>query len=158
MDTVEPFDEFDDDREGATGDIEREGRELAVDVAGESMRRMSRTSDEPRGVLGGGKGLVNEPARPRPDIKLRKRSRFLDLLAGGDDASSRTICLMRGRDATESIDQRDAKPVSPSAALPPAACLSTSPGVTVSASATTVATLIGDGSNVGEGIVASSAS
>ena len=91
METVEPLEEFDDDSEGAIGEgvIEREGRELVVELSGESMRRMSRTSDDPRGVLGGGKGLASEPDRPRPDNKLRKRSRFLDLLAGDDDASSR---------------------------------------------------------------------
>ena len=74
--------------------------------------------------------------------------------------------MMRGRDATESSDQRDARPDSPSAALPFADCSSTvmaSPGVTTSASATTVVSLMGEGSSVlateneGDGMVASSA-
>ena len=93
--SVDALDEFEDDSEGVMeifgGSMENDGRADGEGASRESMRRMSSTSEEPRGVLGGGRGLVTDPDRARPDIKLRRRSRFLVLLAGDDDASSRAI-------------------------------------------------------------------
>ena len=130
-----------DDKEGACcilGGIVKEGREECVvdwwGASRESTRRMCRsaTSVDPRGVLGGGKSLVTEPERPRLDIKLSKRSRFLVLLTGDAGTASRAPWMMRGRDATESSDQRDAKPGSASSR---GLCgLSTSTGESVIAS------------------------
>ena len=132
-----------------------------------SMWTMSNTSVEPRGVLGGGKGLITDPDRVRPDIKLSRRSRFLVLLAGDAGPSSRAICVMRGRDATESSDQRDARHGSTSSpsGFSIGEELIASPGVTMSSdSGVTVVSLIGEGSRGlptekdGDGVDASSAS
>ncbi len=92
--SVDAFEELDEDSEGVIeifGGIVNDGLGDVEGASRESMRRMSSTSEEPRGVLGGGKGLVTDPDRARPDIKLRRRSRFFVLLAGDDDASSRAI-------------------------------------------------------------------
>ena len=159
-----------DDKEGACcilGGIVNEGREECVGrTSRESMRRMwrSTTSVDPRGVLGGGKILVTEPDRPRLDIKLNKRSRFLVLLTGDAGIGSRAPWVMRGRDATESTDQRDARPGS---AFSRGLSTSTgdsviaSPGVTTS-SDSGVTTVESEGELLvekdGEGVDASSAS
>ncbi len=171
VEAVEPPEELDDDTDGASArggrtDIEKDGREGVCIVSRELERRMSRTSEEPRGVLGGGEGFPPEPARGRPDIKLRSLSRFVALLAGDADGISAGTCLMRGRDATESSDQRDASAASASsssAGLSKDEQVMASPGETTSDSALAAASLISDGSRVGagasegDGIVASSA-
>ena len=57
MDADDALDEFDDASEGVSeilAGIVKEGREGEVSASRESVRRMSRTSEEPRGVLGGG--------------------------------------------------------------------------------------------------------
>ena len=123
--SVDADDPLDDDTEGARtfgawwGRLNDGLDERDCMASRELERRMSSTSEEPRGVLGGGWGFPTDPARARPDIKLNRRSRFFVLLAGDDDTSGPSACLIRGRDATESSDQRDARAVAvPSAPAP----------------------------------------
>ncbi len=130
------------------------------------MRRTCRsaTSVDPRGVLGGGKSLVTEPDRARLDIKLSKRSRFLALLTGDAGTASRAPWVMRGRDTTESMDQRDASPGSAPSRGPSTSTgesVIASPGVTTSSNSC-VTTVESEGELLaekdGEGVDASSAS
>ena len=57
VDADDALDEFEDESEGVNEifvGIVKDGREGEESASRESTRRMSRTSEEPRGVLGGG--------------------------------------------------------------------------------------------------------